>query len=59
MNIDSVAAAATELKSTSVKADVAMSVQKQVQDLMKSQAELVIQLIDKSLGIGQAVDAMA
>ena len=59
MNIDSVASAATELKSASIRGDASMSVQKQAQDLVKSQAELLLQLINKSLGLGQSIDALA
>jgi|DewCreStandDraft_4_1066084.scaffolds.fasta_scaffold51475_2 hypothetical protein len=59
MNVDQAASAIVQMKAAQVQSDVSMAVAKKALDTIKGDAELVMQLLYASVGIGQNVDLEA
>jgi len=59
MDVSAAASAATAYKAAQGSAEVGTKVAEKALDLMKNQAELVIQLILKSMGVGQNLNTVA
>lgn len=59
MDVDAVAQFATSLKAIETQSDVRMAVEKKVMDMVKTDSDLVLQLMQKALGIGQNVNILA
>jgi hypothetical protein len=56
MDVDAVAALATTLKSVQTQTDLGTTVEKKVMDMAKTEGDLVLQLMQKAMGIGQNVN---
>ena len=59
MNVDAAASAITQLKATQVQGDVSTAVAAEMLDMVKDNAQLMMQLLYQSMGVGQNIDVQA
>ena len=59
MEIDAVASAIIAMKAAENQGDISMAVAKKTLDFAKTEAELVVQMLQKAMGVGQNVDVYA
>jgi hypothetical protein len=58
MDVDAVAAVATEMKAAEVQSNVGVAVEKKMMDMYKADGETVLQLMQKAMGVGQNVNIL-
>ena len=59
MEVDAMAAAITQLKSVEMQGSISTAVAVKMLDTVKADAELMMQLLYKSMGVGQNIDVRA
>ncbi|MFH1537755.1 MAG: putative motility protein [bacterium] len=58
MDVNAVAALATTLKAVEAQNNVSMAVAKKVMDMVKTDGDLMVQMMQKAMGVGQNVNML-